>query len=73
MKIYINDIIEIHKKAFMLDDAEEDIFEEILLSTVEEELDYDDHSIFITEETLMKYYSYIIFSYIEAQLSIKCS
>jgi hypothetical protein len=73
MKIYINDIIEIHKKAFMLDDVEEHIFEEILLSTVEEELDYDDNSIFITEETLMKYYSYIIFSYIETQLFIKCS
>lgn len=73
MKIYINDIIEIHKIAFMLNDSEEDIFEEILLHIVEEELDYDDHSIFITEETLMKYYSYIIFSYIEAQLSIKCS
>ena len=42
MKIYINDIIEIHKKAFMLDDAEEDIFESILLRIVEEELDYED-------------------------------
>ena len=73
MKIYINDIIEIHKIAFMLDDAEEDIFEDILLRIVEEELDYDEESLFITEDTLMHYYSYILFSYIETQLLIKCS
>lgn len=73
MKIYINDLIDIHKTAFMLDDNEENTFENILLNTVEHELDYDEYSIFITEETLIKYYSYIMFSYIETQLYIKCS
>ena len=69
MKIYINDIIEIHKKAFMLDDVEEDIFEEILLSAVEEELDYDECSIYITENTLVNYYPFIMFTFIEKLIS----
>lgn len=69
MKIYINDIIEIHKTAFMLDDAEEDIFEEILLNAVEKDLCYDEYSIYITEKTLIKHYTFIMFSFINKLIS----
>lgn len=69
MKIYINDLIDIHRSAFMLDDNEEDIFENILLTTVEHELDYDEYSIYITENTLIKYYTFIMFTFIEKLIS----
>ncbi|MCQ2017141.1 hypothetical protein [Clostridium butyricum] len=69
MKIYINDLIDIHRDAFMLDDNEEDIFENILLTIVEHELDYDEYSIYITENTLIKYYTFIMFTFIEKLIS----
>lgn len=68
MKIYLNDIIDMHTAAFNFNNAEEELFESILLDAVNDEILYDDFSLYISENILIKYYTYIMFKFIQTLL-----
>ncbi|APF25046.1 hypothetical protein [Clostridium butyricum] len=68
MKIYLNDIIDVHTAAFNFDNNEEELFENIVFDTINDEILYDDFSLYIDENILIKYYTNIMFKFIEILL-----